>query len=37
MVSAGKPSRQSQKFIDWFLSEQGQRLIADVGYVPLAR
>jgi phosphate transport system substrate-binding protein len=24
-----------QKLIDWFLSEQGQTLIKDVGYVPL--
>ncbi|AGB77770.1 phosphate ABC transporter substrate-binding protein, PhoT family [Enterobacteriaceae bacterium strain FGI 57] len=34
MVTAGTPSRQSQKVIDWFLSEQGKQLIADVGYIP---
>lgn len=37
MVTAGKPSLKSQQLIDWFLSEQGQKLIADVGYIPLAR
>lgn len=37
MVTAGKPSRQSQKLIDWFLNRQGQKLIADVGYIPLVR
>jgi phosphate transport system substrate-binding protein len=30
-------SENSQKLIDWFLSEQGQALIEDVGYTPIKR
>ncbi|MDR0747622.1 MAG: substrate-binding domain-containing protein [Helicobacteraceae bacterium] len=30
-------SPNAQKLIDWFLSDQGQALIEDVGYVPITR
>jgi phosphate transport system substrate-binding protein len=30
-------SENSQKLIDWFLSEQGQALIEDVGYIPIKK
>jgi phosphate transport system substrate-binding protein len=30
----GTPSAQTQAFIDWTLSEQGQKLLQDIGYVP---
>ncbi|MDR1976990.1 MAG: substrate-binding domain-containing protein, partial [Campylobacteraceae bacterium] len=35
IVSTKNISPNGQKLIDWFLSEQGQRLIFDVGYVPI--
>jgi len=30
----GKPSAQAQAFIDWTLSEPGQKILQDIGYVP---
>jgi phosphate transport system substrate-binding protein len=33
IVSTQNISRNGQKLINWFLSEQGQALIEDVGYV----
>jgi phosphate transport system substrate-binding protein len=35
MVSTKNSSENTQKLIDWFVSEQGQELIKDVGYVPI--
>ena len=35
MVTARPLSENTQKLMDWFLSDQGQQLIADVGYVPV--
>jgi phosphate transport system substrate-binding protein len=35
MVTARPRSQNTQQLHDWFLSEQGQQLIEDVGYVPL--
>ncbi len=35
MVTVRQPSLNTQKLIDWFLSPQGQKLIADTGYVPI--
>ncbi|MFE4067841.1 ABC transporter ATP-binding protein, partial [Escherichia coli] len=29
------PTPETQKFVDWFISQQGQQLVEDVGYVPL--
>jgi phosphate transport system substrate-binding protein len=33
----GVPSPQAQAFIDWTLSEPGQKLLQDIGYVPAPR
>jgi phosphate transport system substrate-binding protein len=35
IVSTQNISQNGQKLIDWFLSEQGQALIEDIGYVPI--
>ncbi|MDR2100923.1 MAG: substrate-binding domain-containing protein [Campylobacteraceae bacterium] len=35
IVSTQNTSHEGQKLIKWFLSEQGQILIKDIGYVPL--
>lgn len=35
MVTREKHSPEAQKFVDWFLSPQGQSFVEDVGYVPL--
>jgi phosphate transport system substrate-binding protein len=35
IVSTQNSSENSKKLIEWFLSEEGQMLIKDVGYVPL--
>lgn len=35
MVTRENPTADTQKIVDWFLSPQGQRLVEDVGYVPL--
>lgn len=37
MVTREHPTAETQKLVDWFLSPQGQRLVQDVGYVPLYR
>lgn len=35
MITAGQPTPNTQKLMDWFLSPQGQKLVEDVGYVPV--
>ncbi|MDR1460479.1 MAG: substrate-binding domain-containing protein [Campylobacteraceae bacterium] len=35
IVNTQNISQNGQKLIDWFLSEQGQALIEDIGYVPI--
>ncbi|MFV0549122.1 MAG: PstS family phosphate ABC transporter substrate-binding protein [Limnobaculum xujianqingii] len=35
MVTARQPTANTQKLMDWFFSSQGQKLIEDVGYVPI--
>ena len=35
MVTRENPTAETQQFVDWFLSPQGQQLVQDVGYVPL--
>ncbi|WP_434661272.1 PstS family phosphate ABC transporter substrate-binding protein [Klebsiella sp. MISC125] len=35
MVTRENPTPETQKIVDWFVSPQGQRLVQDVGYVPL--
>lgn len=36
MITRPNPSENTQKLIDWFLSPQGQKLVEDVGYVPIS-
>lgn len=36
MVTARPLSENTQKLRDWFLSAEGQQLVEDVGYIPLA-
>lgn len=35
MVTQESPTKETQKVVAWFLSPQGQRLVQDVGYVPM--
>ncbi|MDA6933167.1 hypothetical protein OSL75_12745, partial [Escherichia coli] len=35
MVTRENPTPETQKFVDWFISQQGQQLVEDVGYVLL--
>ncbi len=35
LVTIDKPRGTTRRFIDWVLSEEGQRIVQDVGYVPL--
>jgi len=35
MVTRENPTPETQKLVQWFLSPQGQRLVQDVGYVPI--
>jgi phosphate transport system substrate-binding protein len=36
MVTAHSLSENTQKLRDWFVSPQGQQLVEDVGYIPVA-
>jgi phosphate transport system substrate-binding protein len=35
IVTSDNPSEETQRFVDWFLSPQGQQLVEQTGYVPL--
>lgn len=35
--TAGAPAPHVQKYIDWVLSDAGQKIVADTGYVPLPK
>jgi phosphate transport system substrate-binding protein len=35
MYTLGKPEGSIKKFIDWVLSEEGQKLVAENGFVPV--
>ena len=37
MYSAGEPAPQIKKYIDWVLSDAGQAILKDSGYVPLQK
>ncbi len=37
MYTAGEPAPHIRKYIDWVLSEAGQNILRDNGYVPLVR
>jgi phosphate transport system substrate-binding protein len=35
MYTPGKPEPHAQKFLDWILSDAGQKIVEETGYVPL--
>jgi phosphate transport system substrate-binding protein len=35
MYSRGKPEGEVKKYLDWILSDQGQRIIQEMGYAPV--
>jgi phosphate transport system substrate-binding protein len=35
LITAGKPSGAVRQFIDYLLSEEGQQLVTDSGYIPI--
>jgi len=37
MISNGQPAGASKAYIDWILGADGQKLVADQGFVPLAK
>lgn len=37
MYSAGEPEGAKQAFIDWVMSAEGQKIVADQGFVPLSQ
>ena len=36
MYTAGEPTGELAAYLDWILSEAGQQIVADLGFVPLA-
>lgn len=37
MYTAGEPSPQTKKYLDWILSGAGQKIVEETGYVPLPK
>jgi phosphate transport system substrate-binding protein len=37
MYTQGEPSPAVKKYIDWILSDAGQKIVEKTGYVPLKR
>ncbi len=37
MYTPGEPSPQVKKYLDWILSDAGQKIVQDTGYVPLKK
>lgn len=35
IYSLGTPNEHTKKYLDWILSEAGQKIVAEIGYVPL--
>ncbi len=35
MYTAGEPSPPIRKYLDWIISEAGQKIVAETGYIPL--
>jgi ABC-type Fe3+ transport system substrate-binding protein len=33
----GEPAGEIRRYIDWILSDAGQQIVAEAGYVPVAR
>ena len=37
MYTAGEPSPQIKKYLDWIISDAGQKIVKETGYVPLPK
>jgi ABC-type phosphate transport system substrate-binding protein len=37
MYTLGEPAGATRKYIDWVLSEAGQKIVLESGYVPLPK
>jgi phosphate transport system substrate-binding protein len=37
MYTAGDPAAHVKKYLDWIMSDAGQKIVADTGYVPLPK
>jgi len=37
VYTLGEPEKELKKYVDWILSEPGQKLVAETGYVPLPK
>ena len=37
IYSAGEPIGQAKEFLDWIFGPKGQEMVAQMGYVPLAK
>jgi phosphate transport system substrate-binding protein len=37
MYTAGEPKPHLKKYLDWIMSDAGQKIVADTGYVPLQK
>jgi phosphate transport system substrate-binding protein len=35
MYLRNRPTGETKKFIDWILSQEGQRVVTEVGYFPV--
>jgi phosphate transport system substrate-binding protein len=37
MYTTGQPNKVIQAYIDWILSSEGQRIVSDLGFIPLTK
>ena len=37
MISDGQPAGSAKAYIDWILGADGQKIVADMGFVPLSK
>jgi phosphate transport system substrate-binding protein len=37
MYTAGEPSPEIKKYLDWIVSEPGQKIVVETGYVPIPK
>jgi phosphate transport system substrate-binding protein len=37
MYTAGEPSPEVKKYLDWILSDAGQKIVEETGYVPVKK
>ena len=37
MYTPGEPSPEAKKYLDWILSDAGQKIVEQTGYVPLPK